>query len=263
MFDKSAVLYRPSTPDLDKNATVIVCEGTLDALAIASAAAQVGASHLFAPVSQSGLSLTEQVAPRIFALHPRPPVLCGDGDTAGQRATAAWALRAIRTHHREVLTLTLPDELDPAEWLAERGDAGLLTFARGGCLSDHAHVRAQPAGALLARHELDHAMDLARRHNPNTETFTVAPAVMRRLAAIVSELPSESAARRFADSAGDALATLVDGLSGTVRSEAITQMAERHSTRLAASDGPPRRTAVQSSTHLDDRDRATLPVFQI
>jgi DNA primase len=61
VFDKSAVLYRPSAQTLDKYATVIVCEGTLDALSIASAAARVGASHLFAPVSQSGLSLTGQV----------------------------------------------------------------------------------------------------------------------------------------------------------------------------------------------------------
>lgn len=104
VFDKSAVLYRPSTPDLDPAATVVVCEGTLDALAIAAAAARTGTSHLLAPVSQSGLSLTNQVAPRIFALHPRPPILCGDGDEAGQRATAAWAIRAITGYHREVLS---------------------------------------------------------------------------------------------------------------------------------------------------------------
>jgi DNA primase len=228
VFDKSAMLYRPSTPDLDKNATVVVCEGTLDALAIAASAARVGASHLFAPVSQSGLSFTDQVAPRIFATHPRPPILCGDGDTAGQRATAAWAQRAIRTHHREVLTLTLPDRLDPAEWLARHGDDGLLTFARPDCLDDHTHVRAQPAGALLARHELDRAIDIARRHNPDAETFMVAPAVMQRLGAIASRLPSEAAAQRFARAAGHTLAQLVDGLSPQTRATAIMNAARRH-----------------------------------
>ncbi len=221
VFDKSAVLYRPSAPILDKNATVIVCEGTLDALAIAAAASRVDASGLFAPVSQSGLSLTDRVAPRIFNLHPRPPILCGDGDAAGQRATAAWAQRTIRTYHREVLTLTLPDGLDPAEWLAQHGDESLLTFARSGCLDDHAHVRAQPAGALLARHELDKAMTVARQHNPNVETYMIAPAVMRRLGAVASSLPGEAAVRRFADAAGEALSGLVDGLNAARRSDSI------------------------------------------
>lgn len=228
VFDKSAVLYRPSTPNLDKNATVILCEGTLDALAIAAAAARAGASHLFAPVSQSGLSLTDRVAPRIFALHPRPPILCGDGDAAGQRATAAWALRAIRSYHREVLTLTLPEGLDPAEWLARHGDAGLPTFARPGCLDDHTRVRAQPAGALLARSELDRAMDTARCHNPKVETFMVAPAVMQRLGVIASHLPNQAAAQRFAGAAGRILAQLVDGLSPQARSDAIMAAAGLH-----------------------------------
>lgn len=127
-------------------------------------AARLGVSQRFAPVSQSGLSLTDRVAPRIFALHPRPPILCGHGDAAGQQATARWATRAITVLHREVLTLTLPDGLDPADWLTTKGDQGLVTFSRGGCLTDIEHVRAQPAGALLAKHELNRAMGATRRH---------------------------------------------------------------------------------------------------
>jgi DNA primase len=227
VFDKSAVLYRPSMPDLDRGATVIVCEGTLDALAIAAAASRTGVSRLFAPVSQSGLSLTDRIAPRIFALHPRPPILCGDGDAAGQRATAAWAERAIRVHHQEVLTLALPDDLDPAEWLTRHGDAGLITFSRCGCLDDHTHVRAQPAGALLARRELDRAMGIARHHQPNAETYMVAPAVIQRLGAIAAELPTLEATRRFAQAAGHALAEQVDGLSAESRAAAVMNAATR------------------------------------
>lgn len=96
----------------------------MDDAAMVKSLPHEAAHSVFAPVSQSGLSLTDQVAPRIFALHPRPPILCGDGDTAGQRATAAWAQRAIRAYHREVLTLSLPDGLDPAEWLAHHGTPG-------------------------------------------------------------------------------------------------------------------------------------------
>lgn len=244
-FDKSAALYRPSTPYLDEQATVIVCEGTLDALAIASAAARLGVSQRFAPVSQSGLSLTDRVAPQIFALHPRPPILCGDGDAAGQHATARWAARAITVFHREVLTLSLPDGRDPAEWLAQDGDLALITFSRSGCLTDEENVRARPAGALLARYELDHAMATASPHNPGVEPYMVAPIVTRRLGVIASELPSDAAINRFADAACDVLAQLVDGHSPEVRRTAIIA-ASREST--TAPSNPNRE--VRSATHL-------------
>lgn len=124
--------------------------------------------------------------------------------------------------------MTLPDGQDPAEWLTRDGDAGLVAFTRNGCLDDHEHVRAQPAGALLARHELDRAMELARRHNPNAETFMVAPAVTQRLGTIAANLPNQAAARRFADSAGAELAQLVDGVSPRARAGAILDAARAH-----------------------------------
>jgi DNA primase len=225
-FDKSAALYRPASGDLDEHATVIVCEGTLDALAIAAAAARVGASSSFAPVTQSGLSLTDHVAPRIFALHHRPPVLCGDGDEAGQKATVAWVDRAMRIYHREVLTLTLPDGMDPAEWLKRQGDLGLVSFTRTGCLDDEQRVRPKPAGGLLARYELARA--IACERDPSIETPLIAPTVIDRLGKRAAQVPHESAIKRFADEAGKTLAQLVDGMGAEGRAQQVLEAANRH-----------------------------------
>ncbi len=50
VYDKAAALYRPSTPRLDPDGQVVVVEGTIDALAVASAAARAGFSSKFAPL---------------------------------------------------------------------------------------------------------------------------------------------------------------------------------------------------------------------
>lgn len=227
VFDKGALLYRPSAPVLDEHATVLAVEGTLDALAIAAAAARVGASHKFAPVTQSGLSLTEKAAPTFFALHHRAPVLCGDGDAAGQQATEAWVARGMRVYHREVLTLTLPDGMDPAEWLANEGDLGLIAFTRAGSLTDEDNVRPKPAGGLLARHELARAIDIARASNPDVEAVMVAPIVLDRLAERALDVPGEAAQKRFAYAAGDELARSMDGGNAEQRAGQVRAAIER------------------------------------
>jgi len=63
-YDKSVNLYRPSvagargTAPLLADGQVVLCEGTLDALAIAALAATVGRSAEFAPVVESGVALS-------------------------------------------------------------------------------------------------------------------------------------------------------------------------------------------------------------
>ena len=234
-FDKSAVLYRPSTSELDENATVIACEGTLDALAIAAAGARLGASNRYAPCSQSGLSLTDRVAERFFALHSRPPVLCGDGDDAGQKATVAWVQRAMCTYHREVLTLTLPNGMDPAEWLQQRGDRGLIAFTRAGCLTDADNVRPKPAGALLARYELDRAMTVARAANPDAESVMVASIVIERLARRALDVSDDAARKRFAYAAGHELSKVMDGGKADQRSAQMCAAIGHEATRTRGS----------------------------
>lgn len=129
VFNKGDALYRPSFPRLHRFATVIVCEGSLDALAIAAAAATIGRSASYAPVSPSGTVLTVHQARSALALHPGPPVLCGDGDPAGLAATAKWAT-TITTQHRECLATLLPVAADPADWLESYGPDGLAVFTR-------------------------------------------------------------------------------------------------------------------------------------
>ena len=70
---------------------MVVCEGTLDALAIAAQAARSGLSSKYAPVAESGLAVSDMQWETILAIHDRPPVLCADGDGAGQKASAEWA----------------------------------------------------------------------------------------------------------------------------------------------------------------------------
>jgi nucleotide-binding universal stress UspA family protein len=178
------------------------------------------------------------VAPRFFGLHPRPPILCGDGDEAGQQATAAWVDRAMRVHHREVLTLSLPSGLDPAEWLQQEGDLGLVTFSRAGCLDDDEHVRAQPAGALLARCELDRAIQIAIATDPNVQTVMVAPIVIERLGQRAAQLDDAAALHRFAVSAGAALADLMDGLSAEGRARQVLAAAQVHAQAAPRSPEP-------------------------
>lgn len=220
-FDKSAVLYRPAVTNLDQNATVIACEGTLDALAIVCAAARVGASNRFAPCSQSGLSLTDQVAPQFFGLSKRVPILCADSDGRGRAATLAWVTNAMTRHHREVLTVDLPDGMDPAEWLAAEGDLGLIAFSRPGCLNAGKELRPTPAGGMLARHEVQTALEAARAVDPDIESAMLAPTIIQRLAQRAAAVPGQDAQHRFAAAAGTELARLIDGADASKRASQL------------------------------------------
>ena len=143
-YDKSAALYRPSVHSLAHYANVVVCEGTLDALAIAAQAATSGLSEQYAPVAPSGLALSDRQLLTILDIHPTPPVFSGDGDDPGRKASVEWATRAA-LHGRESVVTVWPDGHDPASWIAAHGDIGLLAVTRKGCLHP-------PAGDLRPRH---------------------------------------------------------------------------------------------------------------
>jgi DNA primase len=122
-------LYRPSQHVLDSDAQVIVCEGTLDALAIAATAASVGLSAKFAPVVESGLAISDMQWDMILTIHPGSIVLCADGDEAGRRANAQWAAELAKRGRDSVITFW-PDGDDPASYLAKHGPAGLASVTR-------------------------------------------------------------------------------------------------------------------------------------
>ncbi|MGH8995387.1 MAG: CHC2 zinc finger domain-containing protein, partial [Acidimicrobiales bacterium] len=120
VYDKSVNLYRPTLRRLDNDAQVVLCEGTLDALAIAACAAQAGLSAKYAPVVESGLAISPVQWDTILAIHHQPLVICADGDPAGRQASARWATEAALRGRESVVT-TWPDGHDPASWLAEHG----------------------------------------------------------------------------------------------------------------------------------------------
>ncbi|MDQ2727718.1 MAG: CHC2 zinc finger domain-containing protein [Actinomycetota bacterium] len=149
-YDKSVAIYRPSRPELTKHANVVVVEGVLDALAVASQAATSKLSHHYTPVCTSGLSLSTSQLRDVLAIHPAPPVIAGDGDTAGrERANLKWAT-AMLAAGRESVIVDWPDGIDPASWLADRGENGLVAITRKGCLEATApQVRPQHVGRLI------------------------------------------------------------------------------------------------------------------
>jgi DNA primase len=158
-YDKATALYRPAIQALDRHANVIVCEGTLDALAIAGQAATSGLSDRYAPVAPSGLALSDHQLRDILSIHPLPPVLSGDGDPAGRRASIEWATRAALAG-RESVMATWPDGHDPASWIATHGETGLLALTRKGCLEPtNTSLRPRHAGEIIAQAALMQVAD--------------------------------------------------------------------------------------------------------
>jgi DNA primase len=226
-FHKGSVVYRPSVTPLEPHATVIVCEGSLDALAVAARAAEAGKSTQFAPVCPSGTALTETQAQLILAVSGRPPLVCADGDDAGLAASEKW-VRTFMAHGRETVVTILPNSHDPASWLREHGTDGLCAFIRRGCLDlPHDTVKPVPAGGLLAERILATEVTAARTADRDIETVSVLPAVLRRLAADAVTVPGEAAIGRFAAAAGTTLARLVDGMDADRRTRQVLDAVHR------------------------------------
>jgi DNA primase len=139
VFDKATLLYQPIIPEPAPDATVVIVEGALDALAIAAAAATTGQTDRFVPCTTSGVTVSAAQATQVLALHPRPPVIALDGDTAGAEGTARWITQLCLNHRRPALVTRLPDDLDPADWLHRQGPAGLSAFDRATCLTAKAN----------------------------------------------------------------------------------------------------------------------------
>jgi DNA primase len=134
-YDKSVNLYRPMAAPAHPNGRVVIVEGTLDAIAIAVAAIKVGQESLYCPVTQSGRELSEQQMERILELHPNPPVLGFDGDTAGLDSAVRYALAFAQRRVAPLVTV-LPNDHDPASWLMTAGPGGISAWADG----DHQRI---------------------------------------------------------------------------------------------------------------------------
>jgi DNA primase len=114
VFSKSNLLYAYgiARESIRRSKTAIVVEGYTDCITLhqhglGSAVATLGTS-----LTDSHVSLLKRLAHRVVLLY--------DGDEAGQRATER-ALSMFLAQKLDLRVLTLPEGMDPADFIAERG----------------------------------------------------------------------------------------------------------------------------------------------
>lgn len=119
LFDKGRTLYNldRAAPACRKAGRMLVVEGYMDVIALA----QAGFAEAVAPL---GTALTEAQLERLWRLSD-VPMLCFDGDSAGQKAAIRAAHRALPllAPGRSLAFVTLPHGLDPDDLVRTRGAA--------------------------------------------------------------------------------------------------------------------------------------------
>lgn len=121
LFDKGRTLYNldRAAPASRKSGRLIVVEGYMDAIALAKA----GIDDAVAPL---GTALTEHQLERLWRLTDAP-ILCFDGDNAGQKAAIRAAHRALPmvAPARTLRFTTLPAGQDPDDLVKSGGRAAI------------------------------------------------------------------------------------------------------------------------------------------
>ena len=124
LFDKGRTLYNldRAGPVARKSQRLIVVEGYMDVIGLA----QAGFADAVAPL---GTALTEAQMGLMWRLVPEP-VLCFDGDAAGQRAGLRAALRALPLLEpgKSLRFATLPVGQDPDDLVRSGGAAAFDTI---------------------------------------------------------------------------------------------------------------------------------------
>jgi len=139
LFDKGRTLYNVDRagPASRKARRLIVVEGYMDVIGLAG----VGIDEVVAP---NGTAVTEAQLERMWRL-AEVPILCFDGDSAGQKAAVRAALRALPmlAPGRTLSFVTLPAGQDPDD-LARSGGRPAIEAVL---------AETQPLVDLLWRHE--------------------------------------------------------------------------------------------------------------
>ncbi|WP_432200524.1 DNA primase [Erythrobacter sp. W53] len=117
LFDKGRTLYNlhRAAPAARQSGRIVVVEGYMDVIALANA----GIGEAVAPL---GTALTEQQIELLWR-HVERPILCFDGDKAGQRAAMRAVTRALpllRPAH-SLGIVRMPEGVDPDDLLKEQG----------------------------------------------------------------------------------------------------------------------------------------------
>ena len=141
LFDKGRTLYNldRAGPASRKTGRVIVVEGYMDVIALA----QAGIEDAVAPL---GTALTEHQIARLWRLSD-VPLLCFDGDAAGQKAAIRAIGRALPglAPARSLRFATLPEGQDPDDLIKSGGRRAM----------DAVLDAAEPLVERLWRHERD------------------------------------------------------------------------------------------------------------
>lgn len=126
LFDKGRTLYNldKAAPAARKVGRLIVVEGYMDVIALA----QAGFGEVVAP---NGTAVTEAQLERMWRLSD-VPILCLDGDSAGQKAAIRAAHRALPllAPGRSLAFVTLPPGKDPDDIVREKGGAAFEKLLR-------------------------------------------------------------------------------------------------------------------------------------
>ncbi len=121
LFHKGSVLYglAQAREPAARAGSIIVCEGYMDVIALNRA----GFAHAVAPL---GTALTEQQIELLWRMAPEP-IICLDGDAAGQRAAAKAAERALPLLKpgQSLRFATVPAPEDPDSLIKARGPAAM------------------------------------------------------------------------------------------------------------------------------------------
>lgn len=121
LFDKGRTLYNlhRASPASRRTGRVIAVEGYMDVIALAAA----GIEDAVAPM---GTALTEQQIELMWRLADKP-ILCFDGDAAGQRAAMRSITRVLPLLRpgRSLQFARLPAGLDPDDLIRQRGAAAM------------------------------------------------------------------------------------------------------------------------------------------
>ena len=154
LFHKGATLYNfaNARQAAGEGGRVIVVEGYMDVIALA----QAGFPEAVAPL---GTALTEEQMQLLWRAAPNP-LLCFDGDAAGERAAARALERALplMTPQRTLGFVALPEGQDPDDLIAAEGRAAMEH------LLDHALGSSEMIWRVAcAGHPPDTPEDAARR----------------------------------------------------------------------------------------------------
>lgn len=165
LFDKGRTLYNlhRAAPPARSSGRMVVVEGYMDVVALAAA----GVAEAVAPL---GTALTEDQIERLWQIVPCP-VLCFDGDTAGQRAARRAITRALpllRPGH-SLSIVTLPGGMDPDDVIRREGASAMQALLGQGVPLVEALWQSELAAAPLDTPEAK--AGLKQRLIDHTETI--------------------------------------------------------------------------------------------